>query len=295
MRVKFSVLVPVYNEAANIDNLLKSLLWQRYEVGQLDEIVVVASGCTDGTEETVRQWMKKDKRIKMLRQKKRLGKVAAVNYFLKKSQARVVIMVGGDVMLKQDCLEAMARHFKDKQVGMVGARIISVNDDKSFFGFANQMIWQLHDQMARDDPRLGEITAWRKVFKQLPKKTICDEAEIEMQIKDKGLRLVYEPKAIGYNHGPTKGKEYLNRRRSIHLGHLLIQKRWGRAVGSEKSWLVLRYWWKELIKGKRVIWLVGLVLVELVAKMLGKLDYYRYSHQVVWPVAKSAKKRIIVK
>lgn len=295
MKVKFSVLVPVYNEAANIDNLLRSIVSQEYGVGWVDEIVVVASGCTDETEDIVGRWVKKDRRIRLLRQKKRLGKVSAVNYYLKKSRARVVVMMGGDVMLKQGCLEELVRHFKDKQVGMVGARIKSVNDGSSFFGFANQMIWQLHDQMARDYPRLGEVTAWRRVFEQLPKETICDEAEIEMLVKEKGLRLVYEPKAVGYNHGPTEWGEYISRRRSIHLGHLLIQKRWGRRVGSEKSWLVLRYWWRELIRGKRVVWLVGLVLVELIAKVLGKIDYYTYSRQVIWPVAKSAKKRIMVK
>jgi len=295
MKVKFSVLVPVYNEEANIGNLLQSLVKQRLSVGTLQRIVVVASGCTDRTEEIVKRWMKQDRRVKLLTQRERQGKTAAINYFLKKDKSKVVVMVGGDVVLKDRALENLVRHFVDDKVGMVGARIMSVNKPDTFLGFANRTIWKLHDQMARDHPRLGEVTAWRRIFERLPRETICDEAAIEMLVKRADLKLVYEPQAVAYNRGPTSWGEYLSRRRGNHVGHMMIQRQWGEKVASEKGWLLVKYWWRQLLNDKKHWWwYIELVLVELWSKILATVDYYCGRKGLVWPMAKSAKKPIEV-
>ena len=50
-KIKCSVGITAYNEEANIGNLLQAVIDQRlYEV-EITQIVVVASGCTDRTEE----------------------------------------------------------------------------------------------------------------------------------------------------------------------------------------------------------------------------------------------------
>ena len=74
-----------YNEEANIGRLLRSLLRQRFTHCYLREILVVASGCTDRTEEIVRNIMEKDNRIKLLIQPHREGKASAINLFLSKA------------------------------------------------------------------------------------------------------------------------------------------------------------------------------------------------------------------
>lgn len=295
MEVKFTVLVPVYNEEANIGNLLRSLAKQRLSVGTLQRIMVVASGCTDKTEEIVKGWMKQDRRVRLLTQKKRGGKAAAINYFLKKDESQVVVMPGGDVVLEDGALENLVRHFVDEKVGMVGARIVSVNEPDTFLGFANRTIWKLHDQMARDHPRLGEVTAWRRVFEELPEETICDEAAIEMLVKEAGLKLVYEPQAVAYNRGPTNWREFMARRRGNHVGHMMVQKQWGEKVASEKGWMIAKYWWRQLLNDKKHWWwYIKLALAELGSKLLATADYYCGRERLVWPMAKSAKKPIEV-
>jgi len=297
-KLHFSVVIPVYNEAANIGNLLTSLLNQTLTTVTLEEIVVVASGCTDDTEAIVRRWQKKDRRLKLLTQTVRRGKTSALNLFLNHSTASLVALVGGDVVLKHHTLDRLTTHFQDKTVGMVGARIIPVNDKHSFWGFAHHTIWNLHDQVARRHPRLGEVTVWRRVFDQLPAATICDEATIETFILRAGLRLVYEPKAIAYNRGPEKFSEYLSRRRSIHLGHLQIQKQWNQPVVSVQTRLLLPYFLHQIFSDRRhLIWYGGVLVLELIARVSATIDYYwgKGKRQVVWPVAESAKLPITLK
>jgi len=53
---------------------------QRMTVAVLAEIIVIASGYTDGTEAIVRSWIERDPRVRLLIQARREGKASAVNF-----------------------------------------------------------------------------------------------------------------------------------------------------------------------------------------------------------------------
>ena len=75
--IRCTVGVTAYNEEANIGRLLQAIIDQKlYEV-EIADIIVIASGCTDGTEAIVRQFMVKDPRIQLYTQEKREGKTSA--------------------------------------------------------------------------------------------------------------------------------------------------------------------------------------------------------------------------
>ena len=58
MMLNLSIGIMAYNEEANIGRLLRSVLGERFTHSYLKEIFVVASGCTDRTEEIVRDFLK---------------------------------------------------------------------------------------------------------------------------------------------------------------------------------------------------------------------------------------------
>jgi glycosyltransferase involved in cell wall biosynthesis len=63
--------IMAYNEEKNISRLLQALLDQNLKAAKISNIFVIASGCTDRTEEIVRDFSVKNKRIKLLLQEKR--------------------------------------------------------------------------------------------------------------------------------------------------------------------------------------------------------------------------------
>src|SRR5258705_8381129 len=91
---RVSAVVPAYDEERNIEHMLDSLLAQRSERGELAEVVVVASGCTDGTVTLVECYATRDRRVRLLTQPTRQGKVAALNaYLAERDPAADVLLV----------------------------------------------------------------------------------------------------------------------------------------------------------------------------------------------------------
>ena len=76
-----------HNEEANIGRLLERLQQQRLDQVEIAEIIVVASGCTDGTEAIVQAAAAADARISLLVQPQREGKASAMNLFLRHASA----------------------------------------------------------------------------------------------------------------------------------------------------------------------------------------------------------------
>ena len=73
-----SVLVPLYNEEEFIGPLLERVLAAPLPDGMGREIVVVDDGSTDGSSEIVREMAARYPEIRLIRQDRNHGKVAAI-------------------------------------------------------------------------------------------------------------------------------------------------------------------------------------------------------------------------
>ena len=62
-KIRCSVGITAYNEEANIGRLLQAVIDQRLYTVEITEIIVVASGCTDRTEEIVREYMEREAKL----------------------------------------------------------------------------------------------------------------------------------------------------------------------------------------------------------------------------------------
>ena len=51
---------------------------------------------------------------------------------------------------------------------MVGGHPTPVNSEANFLGHAVHLQWRLHDRIARQAPKLGEIVAFRNVVPEHP-------------------------------------------------------------------------------------------------------------------------------
>jgi cellulose synthase/poly-beta-1,6-N-acetylglucosamine synthase-like glycosyltransferase len=231
-----SIVVPAYNEAANIRRLLTSLLSQETKFARIVEIVVVASGCTDDTAEVARQFVRGRPGMHVHVQERREGKVAAINAYLKMRdpRAEVSVVCSADVDLGPDVVEKLVIFFRDHaDVGMVGGRPVPNNDGSKLVGRMVKLLWELHHRVSLEVPKMGEIVAFRGLLVEyVSELSVVDEASIEDIVRAKGYKLGYVPDAVVTNHGPETLADYFEQRRRIARGHYWLEFAFGYEVAT---------------------------------------------------------------
>lgn len=296
-----SVGITAYNEEFNIGSLLDSLLHQKLDKVNITEIIVVSSGCTDRTEEIVKEFIARDNRIKLISQRTREGKASAINLFIKNATSQFCILESADTVPVSDTIEKLVLPFLNQKVGMTGAHPVPVNSKDKFIGFSVHLLWELHHRLALISPKLGEMICFRKVFDKIPQDSAVDEVSIEAIIKRAGYELCYVPDAIVYNKGPEKIKEFINQRRRIYTGHLWSKKFQNYSPSSMNPLRIIKLLFEK--KGTVpsffgdcplfLIWTFFAVILEILSRFLGMYDFYiKHKNPFKWDIATTSKEII---
>lgn len=123
--MKFSILVPAYNEEQPISSCLNSLTSLTYDD---KEIIVIDDASTDSTVQSVERFL--DKGVILARRKKNGGRAAALNSGLQKATGDIIITTDADTVVPADWLQRFKSHFKRQGVIAVGGAYQSHNKDK---------------------------------------------------------------------------------------------------------------------------------------------------------------------
>lgn len=289
-----AICIPVYNEAKNVSHLLNSLLNQKLKNVNIDEIIIISSGSTDKTHVIARSYAKNNKKIKIVREKMRRGKASAVNLFIEKTKNDILVLTNGDIILTEDVIEKLVLPFNDHEIGMTGAHPIPLNTSEGgFFSFAGELLWELHHQVSLKFPKMGELIAFRKIFKRIPVLSSVDEANIEPLIRGQGYRIQYVSEAKIYNKAPTTIKDFIQQRRRIYSGHLAVKYEQSYEVSTLHGMKILQALFVFLTKHPRPIFFLYtpfVVFLEVVSRFLGWWDYtFARKRYTVWKTIESTK------
>jgi len=287
-----SVGVMAYNEEKNIARCLEALENQQLSSGKIVEIIVVSSGSTDGTNQIVREFEQRNPLIRLVIQPERRGKANAINEFLKIAKGDICVVESADTVTEPNTIEYLIRPFRRPEIGMTGVHPIPTNEKKGFIGYAVHRLWELHHVMALEEPKCGEMVAFRNIFTKIPSYTAVDEAAIEALVREVGFALAYCPEAIVHNKGPENLRDFLRQRIRITTGHKHLYSAKGYSVATLKSTKVLKYVLKtQRWMPREVIYMGLLMLLEALARMIGTLNFYlRDKNPYVWDIAQSTKR-----
>jgi glycosyltransferase involved in cell wall biosynthesis len=282
-----------HNEEANIGRTIHAVLHQHGPSVRIEEVIVVASGCTDRTIPLVAAIALQEPRVRLCVQEQREGKASAINLFLKQARSPLVVLIGADVLPEDSALDSLCAPFHDPQIGMVGGRPVPVNDPATFLGYAVHLLWRLHDRLARIHPKLGEVIAFRNVISGIPPTSAVDEISIQALISQLGYQLRYEPACIVYNKGPLTIRDFLKQRRRIYAGHLQTREQQNYEATTMKASPIVRQLLASgdltLRRPRRLLWTLGTVLLEGYARLQGYVDYRRKREHHIWEMVTSTK------
>jgi poly-beta-1,6-N-acetyl-D-glucosamine synthase len=285
----FDVAICAHNEAGNIGRLLKASIESLTEKFDLDRIFVVSSGSDDGTDEVVEAMARKDRRIQLISERERLGKAHAVNQFLAKSKADIIVMISADVLPLGNCIDKILEPFNDEEVGMTGCKVKPINGQHSACGNVVRFIWKLHDVTSKIEPKFGELIAFRREAVDFIDPTvIADEAFIEMKVKEFGFKFKYVGDAVVLNRGPETWFELLEQRKRVYEGHLQLREKYGYNVSTMKTGNLFRLL-RMGYKRTKPQYVVLAVMVETLARGLGMFSFRTHRSTHVWKILKTTK------
>jgi biofilm PGA synthesis N-glycosyltransferase PgaC len=224
-----SIIVPAYNEQKVISQRLENLLSLDYPKDRY-EIIVVESGSTDGTSETVQDTIQRNRnhtpRLKLLHEHERRGKASAINLGKQHADGDIVLVTDANSTFEENVLREMMPHFEDPKVGAVGGRYFVSNPDNVHTS-SESFYWDLEYIMRSGESTLdsaclfhGEINAWRKDLAEADTDNLSEDLDIVLQIRRAGYKIEYEPEAKVYEPAATTAQDQIRQRKRTTTGTL---------------------------------------------------------------------------
>ena len=212
-----SVVVPAYNEAANIAATVRSLIANDYP--DL-EVIVVDDGSTDATAEIVRRLRLPG--VRVVRQPNG-GKPAALNTGIEHAMHELLVLVDGDTVLAPDAIGRLVQPFTDPSVGAVSGNT-KVANRRGMLGRWQHLEYVIGFNLDRRMFDIGEcmptvpgaIGAFRRVALAdvggVPAVTLAEDTDLTMSVIRAGWRVVYEETAIAWTEAPTSLRQLWRQR-----------------------------------------------------------------------------------
>ena len=199
-----SVVVPTYNEEDTIVYGLRKLMEQDYPSM---EIIIVDDASEDRTVELIKKFVKDNGLSAMLiRQKERKGKASALNEAFKHCSGEIVVITDADTVLGENAIKHAIQNFRDSRVGAVTGRLSMLNYEQSSATTLEKSYRNVFDMLRLGESCMdstpvfnGPLVVLRKnLFDCLERRTLADDTEISLRIREKGYRAIFDPKATVY-------------------------------------------------------------------------------------------------
>lgn len=216
-KLTVTVGIPAYNEQANIANLLNGVLAQRGDF-TVEKIIVANDASSDQTADIVKNFSKKDKRIILLDNKKREGKLARLNDIYEKCESDILVTLDADLtLLKTTVIENLTNKL-NSEVELVGGNFLPLMT-RSFVGKMckawDELWFNIRSDYKGGDNiynSSGAAFALKKgLFKtfRYPKRTVADQQIIYFAVKNLGKKFCFAKDAEVYYKTPDNFSDYL--------------------------------------------------------------------------------------
>ncbi|MDQ7911498.1 bifunctional polysaccharide deacetylase/glycosyltransferase family 2 protein [Phytohabitans sp. ZYX-F-186] len=212
-----SVVVPAYNESANIAATVRSLLASDYP---RVEVIVVDDGSTDGTADIVERMRLPG--VRVVRQAN-AGKPAALNTGIAHARGDILVLVDGDTVFEPDAVGRLVQPLRDPDVGAVSGNT-KVANRRGLLGRWQHLEYVIGFNLDRrmfDVLRCmptvpGAIGAFRRAavvdVGGVSSETLAEDTDFTMALIRAGWRVVYAPDAVAWTEAPASLKQLWRQR-----------------------------------------------------------------------------------
>jgi len=222
-----SILLAVYNEEAVIKEKIKSTFKTNYPLDKI-EFLIGSDASSDNTEQIIKSLQSDYPQIKLTRFGGRTGKPQIINKLEELSTGSILILTDANVFFKEDTLFELVKHYKNRDIGLVGGNII--NNNVKFDGISNQektylaketilKFWEGKVWGSMMGAFGGLYSVRKKNYSPVPDKFIVDDFFITMNVIRSGSKAINELDAQAYEDVSNISSEEFRRKIRISTGN----------------------------------------------------------------------------
>lgn len=211
-----TVLITAFNEEAALREKLENTLLIEYPSEKID-ILVASDGSTDGTDAIVREFSARG--VRLFRQEGRVGKTMTQNNAVERAVGEIILFSDATTLYNEDVFRQLLPAFADKSVGCVAGRLVYLDEESTTVGKGARSYWNYETFLKSSESRAcsligasGCLYAIRKSAYEPMYPEACSDFLICTNIYRKGLRSVFAPNAVCYEHTNRKSTDELRMR-----------------------------------------------------------------------------------
>ena len=228
---KIAIVFAAYNEEKVIVAKIRNLASLNYPIHLLD-IHIGLDHPSDATASLIEQ----EKAIKfpifVHHFNERSGKANVLNkmfsYSFEKSDYQAIVMMDANIISTKNCLFELVKHFKNEEIGLVGAVIENAINEQTEIGKQEKFYIRKESKLKVYEGLVFESTIGAfgacyairpKFIKPIPSNFLMEDFYLSMHVLASDAKCITEPLAIVYEDLPGSIQEEFKRKRRISTGN----------------------------------------------------------------------------
>jgi len=217
---EFSVIIPTYNRGVILEKCLGALAHQILDADSY-EIIVSDDGSEDDTKGRTEGFAKKvSNHIRYLWQPNR-GANAARNHAIQESKGRILLFINDDTISTPTMLlehQRTHQHYPAENVTVLGRVTYSPELQSTLFSKlhldASYALWEGQTELDWRAFYTCNVSIKKSFLMKYglfeEKMRYHEDLELSLRLSHHGLKVIYNPKALGYHHHYLEEEAYLN-------------------------------------------------------------------------------------
>lgn len=234
-----SVLIPAKNEEKTIGNTLNHLFKSDYPKNKM-EIIVIASGSTDGTSEICQSFSSEGPIRVLADPLPRKGKPAALNLGLASAKGDVIAVYDADTIVEPQTLRNLVAPLSQAEVSASCGSTVVRNQEENGLTKATALentyysgaglLFEIRERLGQEIDLLGRNYCIRKdILEELggfEETSLTEDFSLMFKLKEQGRRIAFCPKAFARDLVPSDWKAYSAQRKRWTAGWNVENKKY---------------------------------------------------------------------
>lgn len=289
-----SIIITSYKEPNTIGKAIESIL-----KNNLKNYEVLVTAPDKETLDAAKKYSKENKNIKLIKDFGK-GKPLALNLAVSKAKGGIIIFTDGDVYIKENSINLLLEHFKNKQVGAVSGNPVSLNSKNNMLGFWAYVLTNIANERRKKAIMLGKrffcsgylFAIRKKLFPILPEELLSEDGFISHKVYEQGYSLGYSEKSEVYIKYPTNIRDWIIQKKRSAGGYNQIQKLIKIEIRSFKKESMGAFGLLKYPSNlKEFSWMILLFLMRVYLWVLiyKEINLQKKSHKSIWKRVETTK------